>query len=63
MADGKRALTDYVEKTWGQLEKSVEDAVQRSMGKVKFPRREELQDFRDRLERLQKRLDRLEGKA
>ncbi|MBX5480923.1 MAG: phasin family protein [Myxococcaceae bacterium] len=62
MAEGKRALTDLVEKTWGQLEKSVEDAVQRSLSKVKFPRREQLQEFSERLDRVERRLSELEGK-
>lgn len=63
MADPKRALAEYFEKTWGQVEKSVEEAVQRSLSRVKVPRRDQLQDFKARLERLEQRLNALEGKG
>lgn len=63
MADPKRALSDYLEKTWGQLEKNVEDAVQRSVSRVQFPKRDALKEFRDRLDRLDARLSKLEGKS
>lgn len=59
MAD-KRGLAEYFEKTWGQVEKGVEEAVQRALGRVKVPRREQLQEVAARLERLERRLAALE---
>ena len=58
----RRSLPEYFERTWAQIEKSVEEAVQRSLAKVKVPRREQLQDVRTRLDRLEARLKALEAK-
>lgn len=62
-AKDKWSLGDYVEKTWGQLEKGVEEAVQRSLGVLKIPRRETLQEFAARLDAIEKRISALEGKG
>lgn len=59
----KRSLTEYVERAWGQVEKGVEDAVQKSLGRMKVPRREDLQAFSTRLEALEKRVSELEGRG
>lgn len=59
----KRTLAEYIERTWGQFEKSVEETVQRSLSKIKVPKREALQDFANRLDRLEKRISELEGKG
>ena len=59
----KWSLGDYVERTWGQLEKGVEEAVQRSLGVLKIPRRETLQEFAARLDAIEKRISALEGKG
>jgi polyhydroxyalkanoate synthesis regulator phasin len=63
MADEKRSLTEYVERTWGQVEKGVEDAIQRSLSRVKAPSREDLQAFSTRLEALERRIQELEGRG
>lgn len=59
----KWSLSEYLERTWGQLEKGVEDAVQRSLGVLKIPRRETLQEFASRLDAIEKRISALEGKG
>lgn len=59
----KRTLAEYIERTWGQLEKSMEETVQRSLARIKVPRREALQELAARLDRVEKRIRDLEGKA
>ena len=63
MAEEKRSLTEYVERTWGQVEKGVEDAIQRSLARVKAPSREDLQTFASRLDALERRIRDLEGRG
>jgi polyhydroxyalkanoate synthesis regulator phasin len=63
VAKDKRSLGEYFERTWGQVEKGVEDAVQRSLAVLKVPRRETLQEFAARLDALEKRIAALEGKG
>lgn len=62
-AKDKRSLGEYFERTWGQLEKGVEEAVQRSLGVLRIPRRETLQEFAARLDAIEKRISALEGKG
>jgi polyhydroxyalkanoate synthesis regulator phasin len=59
----KRSLSEYFERTWGQVEKGIEEAVQRSLGVLKIPRRETLQEFAARLDAIEKRISALEGKG
>ncbi|MBK7860540.1 MAG: phasin family protein [Archangiaceae bacterium] len=42
-----------------ELEKAVEEAVKRALGKVKVPRREELQQLNQRLDALAQRIEAL----
>lgn len=62
-AKDRRSFAEYLERTWSQVERGVEEAVQKSLSKIKVPRRETLQDFATRLERLEKRITELEGKG
>lgn len=57
----KRPLGEYFEKTWSQVEKSVEEAVARSLSKVKVPRREQLTELKTRLDRVEARISALEA--
>ena len=59
-AKDRRTLAEYVERTWSQWEKGVEEAVARSLAKVKAPRREALQEVAARLDRLEARVRALE---
>jgi polyhydroxyalkanoate synthesis regulator phasin len=59
----KWSLSEYFERTWGQVEKGIEEAVQRSLGVLKVPRRETLQEFAARLDAIEKRISALEGKG
>jgi polyhydroxyalkanoate synthesis regulator phasin len=59
----RRSLGEYFERTWGQVEKGVEEAIQRSLAVLKVPRRETLQEFASRLDDLEKRISALEGKG
>jgi polyhydroxyalkanoate synthesis regulator phasin len=63
VAKDRRSLGEYFERTWGQVEKGVEEAVQRSLAVLKVPRRETLQEFASRLDALEKRIAELEGKG
>jgi polyhydroxyalkanoate synthesis regulator phasin len=63
VAKDRRSLGEYFERTWGQVEKGVEEAVQRSLAVLKVPRRETLQEFASRLDELEKRIAALEGKG
>lgn len=58
----KKGLGEYFEKTWSQVEKSVEEAVARSIARVKVPRREQLQEFSARLDRIEARIREMEGR-
>jgi polyhydroxyalkanoate synthesis regulator phasin len=58
----KRSLGEYVERTWTQVEKGVEEAVHRSLSRVKVPRREALLEISTRLERLEARVRALEDR-
>jgi polyhydroxyalkanoate synthesis regulator phasin len=63
VARDKPSLGEYIERTWVQVEKGVEEAVQRSLSVLKVPRRETLQEFATRLDALEKRISELEGKG
>jgi polyhydroxyalkanoate synthesis regulator phasin len=63
VARDRRSLGEYIERTWGQVEKGVEEAVQRSLAVLKVPRRETLQEFANRLDAIEKRISALEGKG
>lgn len=56
-----KKLPDVLERAWGELEKSVEVAVQRALQRVKVPRRDEVAALQARLERLAARIDALAG--
>jgi polyhydroxyalkanoate synthesis regulator phasin len=58
----KRLAREFTERLVGhrrELEHSVEVAVRGALAKLKVPRREELQEFEARLERLAERIDAL----
>jgi polyhydroxyalkanoate synthesis regulator phasin len=58
----KRLAREFTERLAGHrkdLEHSVEVAVRGALSKVKIPRREELQEFEERLTRLSERIDAL----
>lgn len=61
-AKERRSLGEYVERTWREVEKSVEETVHRSLSRVKAPSREALQEVAARLDRLEERLRALEEK-
>ncbi len=56
-----RLFTERLAQQRRELEKNLEDSVQRAMSKVKAPRRESLQEFSTRLERIEKRIAALEA--
>ncbi len=55
-------LGEYVERTWREVEKSVEETIVRSLSRMKAPSREALQEVAARLDRLESRLRALEEK-
>jgi Poly(hydroxyalcanoate) granule associated protein (phasin) len=56
-----RLFTERLAHQRRELEKNLEESVQRAMSKVKVPRREALQEFSARLDRIEKRIAALEA--
>jgi polyhydroxyalkanoate synthesis regulator phasin len=58
----KRRAAEMAERLTGHrkdLERNVEEAVRRTLSHLKVPRREELQDFEARLQRVAERIEAL----
>ena len=60
-ADGiKDRLAETFERVWGQLlEHSVDEGARRVIARLKVPRKEELQSFQQRLEKVAQRIEAL----
>jgi polyhydroxyalkanoate synthesis regulator phasin len=54
-----KELADRLTTQGRELEKTVEEAVKRTLSRVKLPRREELLEVQSRLDKLTERIDRL----
>ncbi len=54
-----RELTERLTTQRKDLERNVEDGVKRAVARLRLPRREELQAFEDRLDRLSQRVEAL----
>ncbi len=57
-----RELSDRLTSQRKDLERNVEDGVKRAVARLRLPRREELQAFEDRLNRLSQRVEALDTK-
>jgi polyhydroxyalkanoate synthesis regulator phasin len=63
--EARRYVREFSERLASQrrdLEKNVEDAVRRTVSRVRIPRREQVADLQGRLERLGQRIDALQEK-
>ena len=60
-ADGiKDRLAETLDRAWSQLlERSVDEGARRVIARLKVPRREELQSFQQRLEKVAQRIEAL----
>lgn len=56
-----RVLTERLSQQRREMEKNLEDSVQRALSKVKAPRRESLLEVASRMERIERRIAALEA--